>query len=70
VVRGIPGAPGTLQFTNSATAGDATIITNAFGQTIFSGTSNGGVARFITNAGGVVDFSGTSGQKYPYRRLD
>jgi autotransporter-associated beta strand protein len=61
VVRGIPGAPGTLQFTNSATAGDATIITNAFGQTIFSGTSNGGVARFITNAGGVVDFSGTSG---------
>jgi autotransporter-associated beta strand protein len=61
VVSGIPGAPGTLRFTNSSTAGDATIITNAFGQTIFSGTSNGGVARFVTNVGGVVDFSGTSG---------
>jgi len=65
VVSGIAGAPGRLQFNNTSTADDATIITNAFGQTVFSGTptggSTGGFARFITNAGGVVDFSGTSG---------
>jgi len=61
VVSGIAGALGTLQFNNSSTADDATIITNAFGQTIFSGNSTGGFARFITNAGGLVDFSGTSG---------
>jgi autotransporter-associated beta strand protein len=61
VVSGSAGNLGTLQFTNSSTADDATIVTNAFGQTIFSGNSNGSLARFITNAGGVVDFSGTSG---------
>ena len=61
VVSGVAGALGTLQFTGSSTADDATIRTNAFGQTIFSGNSNPGLARFITNADGVVDFSGTSG---------
>ena len=61
VVSGVAGALGTLQFTGSSTADDATIRTNAFGQTIFSGNSNPGLARFITDAGGVVDLSGTSG---------
>jgi autotransporter-associated beta strand protein len=61
VVSGIAGALGTLQFTNSATPDDATIHTQAFGQTIFSGNSTGALARFITDAGGVVDFSGTTG---------
>jgi autotransporter-associated beta strand protein len=61
VVSGVSGALGTLQFNNSSTADDATIITNAFGQTIFTGNSTGGFARFIADAGGVVDFSGTSG---------
>ena len=57
----MPGGLGTLQFNNASSAGDAVIITNAFGQTIFTGNSTGGLARFITNAGGVVDFSGTTG---------
>ena len=61
VVSGVSGAPGTLQFRNSSAAGDAVIVTNAFGQTIFSDKSTGHLARLITNAGGVVDFSGTSG---------
>jgi autotransporter-associated beta strand protein len=61
VVSGVAGALGTLQFTNSATPDDATIHTQAFGQTIFTGNSTGALARFITDAGGLVDFSGTLG---------
>jgi autotransporter-associated beta strand protein len=61
VVSGVSGKLGTLQFKNFSTPDDATITTNAFGQTIFSDNSTGDVARFITNSGGVVDFSGTSG---------
>ena len=61
VVSGVAGGLGTLQFNNASSAGDAVIITNAFGQTIFTGNSTGSLARFITNAGGVVDFSGTTG---------
>ncbi|MBR0746541.1 autotransporter domain-containing protein [Bradyrhizobium japonicum] len=62
VVSGVSGNPGTLQFANSATAGDAIITTNAFGKTLFTGSSSGGTATLITNSGGVVDISGlTSG---------
>ena len=61
VASGVAGGLATLQFNNASSAGDAVIITNAFGQTIFTGNSTAGVARFITNLGGVVDFSGTTG---------
>ena len=61
VVSGVSGALGTLQFSNSSSAYDAVIVTNAFGQTIFSDNSTGDRARFITNSGGVVDVSGTFG---------
>jgi len=54
-----------LSFTDSATAGNATITTNPFSLTQFTGNSTGGNAQLITIAGavtvGVVDFSGTSG---------
>src|SRR4029434_10691324 len=67
VVSGVAGGQGTLQFNNASSAGDAVIITNAFGQTIFTGNSTGSLARFITNAGGVVDFSGTTGSAGNHR---
>jgi autotransporter-associated beta strand protein len=58
VVGGVSGNLGTLEFTNSATAGDAVITTGAFGITRFTATSNGGTAQLVTNIGGVVDLSG------------
>lgn len=58
VVGGISGNLGTLQFANSAGAGDAVITTNAFGRTLFTDTSTGGTAQLVTNAGGTVDISG------------
>jgi autotransporter-associated beta strand protein len=51
----------TLSFTDTATAGNATITTNPFSLTQFSSNATGGNARLITNALGIVDFSGTSG---------
>jgi autotransporter-associated beta strand protein len=51
----------TLSFTDSATAGNATITTNPFSLTQFSSNATGGNARLIANSLGVVDFSGTSG---------
>jgi autotransporter-associated beta strand protein len=58
VVGGVSGKLGTLEFTNSATAADAVITTDAFGITRFTGTSSGGTAQLVTNVGGVVDLSG------------
>ncbi|MES5482673.1 autotransporter domain-containing protein [Bradyrhizobium sp. INPA03-11B] len=58
VVSGASGNLGTLQFANSAAAGDAIITTNAFGKTLFTDTSSGGTAQLVTNAGGTVDISG------------
>jgi hypothetical protein len=46
---------GVLAFSNSGTAGNATITTNSGGSTSFGGTSTGGNARFITNVGGVFN---------------
>ena len=42
---------------DTSTAANATLITNAGGETIFADASSGGQARFITNAGGIVDIS-------------
>jgi uncharacterized protein with beta-barrel porin domain len=57
-----------LDFLDTATAGNATIITQAGATTTFRasggqtlGTSTAGQATLIANAGGVVDFSGTVG---------
>ena len=50
-----------LSFTDTSTAGNATITTNNGAQTQFASSSTGGNARFITNAGGTVDFSLTTG---------
>ncbi len=58
VVGGVSNNLGTLQFTNSATAGDAFITTGAFGTTRFTGASSGGTAQLVTNRDGVVDISG------------
>ncbi|MGJ5087008.1 MULTISPECIES: autotransporter domain-containing protein [unclassified Bradyrhizobium] len=58
MVSGISGNLGTLQFANSATAGDAVITTGAFGVTRFTDTSSGGTAQLVTNLGGSVDISG------------
>jgi autotransporter-associated beta strand protein/T5SS/PEP-CTERM-associated repeat protein len=55
------GSGSLIAFSDTSTAGNATITTNGGAQTLFSGNSNGGNARFITNAGGTVNFSGTSG---------
>src|SRR5262249_50348470 len=45
-------------FTNSSTAGNATVITNNGGSTQFFQFSTGGNAAFTTQAGGVFDMSG------------
>ena len=58
MVSGVSGNPGTLQFSNSATAGDAVITTGAFGVTRFTNTSSGGTAQLVANLGGSVDISG------------
>ncbi|MCP1970660.1 autotransporter domain-containing protein [Bradyrhizobium elkanii] len=58
VVSGASGNLGTLQFANSAGAGDAIVTTNAFGRTLFTDSSTGGTAQLVTNAGGTVDISG------------
>ncbi|WP_315731463.1 MULTISPECIES: autotransporter domain-containing protein [unclassified Bradyrhizobium] len=58
VVGGVSSNLGTLQFTNSATAGDSFITTGAFGITRFTGASSGGTAQLVTNRDGVVDISG------------
>ncbi|MGJ5243095.1 autotransporter outer membrane beta-barrel domain-containing protein, partial [Bradyrhizobium oligotrophicum] len=58
MVTGVSGNLGTLQFANSATAGDAVITTGAFGVTRFTDTSSGGTAQLVTNLGGSVDISG------------
>jgi len=52
-----------LQFNNSSTAGNATIITigGAHSAVYFSGNSTAGDARLIANANGFFDFSGTNG---------
>jgi len=48
---------GTLEFTNSASAGSLTQITNN-GATYFTGTADGGTAQVTTNGNGVFDISG------------
>jgi outer membrane autotransporter protein len=47
-----------ISFTDTATAGNATITTNGGALTQFTNFSSGGQARLITNAGGQVDISG------------
>ncbi|WP_315722348.1 MULTISPECIES: autotransporter domain-containing protein [unclassified Bradyrhizobium] len=58
MVSGVSGNLGTLQFENSATAGDAVVTTGAFGVTRFTGSSSGGNAQLVTSSGGTVDISG------------
>ena len=58
VVSGVAGNLGTLQFENSAAAGNAIITTNAFGTTLFTDTATGGTATVVTNVGGTFDISG------------
>jgi autotransporter-associated beta strand protein/T5SS/PEP-CTERM-associated repeat protein len=55
------GSGSLISFSDTSTAGNATITTNGGALTQFAANSNGGNARFITNAGGTVDFSGTTG---------
>ena len=55
------GSGSLISFSDTSTAGNATITTNGGALTQFTSNGNGGNARFITNAGGTVDFSGSSG---------
>jgi hypothetical protein len=55
------GSGSLISFSDTSTAGNATITTNGGALTQFTSNGNGGNARFITNAGGIVDFSGSSG---------
>ncbi|MDE2074351.1 MAG: autotransporter domain-containing protein, partial [Alphaproteobacteria bacterium] len=58
VVSGVSGNTGTLEFDNSATAGDATITANAYGNVLFTGSSDAGMATLVAGSGGTVDISG------------
>ena len=51
---------GLIDFNNSSTAGNATIVTNAVGFLAFNATSNAGNATLTINNGGQLDFNNSS----------
>ncbi|MDE2492372.1 MAG: autotransporter-associated beta strand repeat-containing protein [Alphaproteobacteria bacterium] len=60
MVWGVAGDTGTLEFDNSASAGDATITANSFGTVMFTGMTDASGAKLTTGTGGTVDISGIS----------